>query len=147
MANLISKKKHGEFAVQKLNEVLSCRVGPKRPEDEAVIDECLQQLGFTKVRGSTQRKLHGLLASFLLQATRLEGRKVKYGEPLIIGWPHAKEYWQGRSEVGYKIARQLRDALVQGGWITYELEAQICSVTMDRAISRVIWRNGWRIRK
>jgi hypothetical protein len=126
MTKLLSKKNIDHiFATQKLNEVLSCRVGPKRPEDEAIIDECLQQLGFTKVWDSTRRKLYGLLASFLLQAARLEGRKVKYGEPLIIGWPHAKEYWQGRSEVGYKIAKQLRDALVQGGWITYELEARI----------------------
>lgn len=128
MTKLLSKKNIDDtFATHKhkLKEVLSCRVGPKRPEDEALIDECLQQLGFTKVRVSTRRKLHGLLASFLLQATRLEGRRVKYGEALIIGWPHAKEYWQDRSEVGYKIARRLRDALVQGGWITYELEAQI----------------------
>lgn len=125
MAKLISRKKHGEFAVKKLEEVLSCKVGPKRLEDETVIDECLQKLGFTKVQGSTRRKLHGLLASFLLQAARLEGRRVRYGEPLIIGWPHAKAYWQGRSEVGYKIAKQLREALVQSGWITYVLEAQI----------------------
>ena len=125
MAKLISRKKHGEFAVKKLEEVLSCKVGPKRLEDEAVIDECLQQLGFTKVQGSTRRKLHGLLASFLLQAARLEGRRVKHGEQLIIGWPHAKAYWQGRSDVGYKIAKQLREALVGSGWITYVLEAQI----------------------
>lgn len=125
MAKLISRKKHGEFAVKKLEEVLSCKVGPKRLEDEAVIDECLQQLGFTKVQGSTRRKLHGLLASFLLQAARLEGRRVQYGEPLIIGWPHSKGYWQGRSEVGYTVAKQLREALVQAGWITYKLEAQI----------------------
>lgn len=125
MTQLISRNKHGDFSVHKLEEVLSCKVGPKRPEDEAVIDECLKELGLSKSTKVTRRKLHGLLASFLLQAERLEGRRGRYGEPLIIGWPHAKEYWQGRSKVGYKIAKQLREALVQSGWITYELEAQI----------------------
>lgn len=125
MTTLISTKKHGEFAVHEFEEVLSCRVGPKRPEDEAAINECLQQIGLGKERSSTQRKLHGLLASFLLQASRLEGRRVKHGEPLIIGWPHDKGYWQGRSEVGYKIAQKLREALVQSGWIAYALEAKI----------------------
>jgi hypothetical protein len=125
MVKLLSKNKHHAFTVHRLEEVLSCKVGPKRPEDEAVIDQCLQELGFTKVRGSTQHKLHGLLASFLLQAARLEGRRVQYGERLIIGWPHAKKYWQGRSGVGYKVAEGLREALVLNGWITYVLEAQI----------------------
>ena len=125
MAKLLSQKKHNYFRPPVLEEVLSCKVDPKRAEDVAVIDEILQGVGLAKVAPSTRRKLQGLLASFLLQAARLEGRRAQYGEALIIGWPHSKGYWQGRSEVGYSVAKQLREALVQTGWITYKLEAQI----------------------
>ncbi|MBQ1203664.1 MAG: hypothetical protein IIX61_07690 [Loktanella sp.] len=125
MALLISTRKNGEFSTSEFREVLSCRVDPKRVEDKALIDVYLNELGLAGRGPSTHRKLHGLLASFLLQATRLEARRVKHGEPLIIGWPHSKQYWQGRSEVGYKVAEQLRDAMVHNCWINFQYEALI----------------------
>lgn len=141
MTKLISIMKDGDFATHRLREVLSCKVGPKRPEDKAVIDRCLQDLGLTKLGARTRRKLHGLLASFLLQAARLEARKAKQSEEMLIGWPHSKDYWQGRSDVGYNVAKQLREALVLNGWITFALEAQINLFDRDSNCSAYLIRD------
>ena len=44
---------------------------------------------------------------------------------MVIGWPHDEAYWRTRSEVGYKIAIQLRKALLENGWITHKRQATI----------------------
>ena len=43
---------------------------------------------------------------------------------MLIGWPHDEGYWRVRSKVGYKVAKQLREALVKHGWMEHAVAAE-----------------------
>ena len=110
---------------EQFSEVLSPVVQPQAIIDEKRIDELLTQLGCLSNRTASLRKLHTLMSSFLMQAQRLAKRVQLKGGQMVIGWPHDEAYWRTRSEVGYKIAIQLRKALLENGWITHKRQATI----------------------
>ena len=110
---------------EQFSEVLSPVVQPQAIIDEKRIDELLMQLGCLSNRTASLRKLHTLMSSFLMQAQRLANRVQRKGGQMVIGWPHDEAYWRTRSEVGYKIAIQLRKALLENGWITHKRQATI----------------------
>jgi len=110
---------------EQFSEVLSPVVQPEAIIDEKRIDELLMQLGCLSNRTASLRKLHTLMSSFLMQAQRLANRVQRKGGQMVIGWPHDEAYWRTRSEVGYKIAIQLRKALLGNGWITHKRQATI----------------------
>jgi len=80
------------FATHKFAEVLSPLVEPADDDTDRLLRDQLHQLGFASERPSTVGKLQVLLASFLMQATRLEGRKERKGEPMVIGIAHDEAY-------------------------------------------------------
>ena len=110
---------------EQFSEVLSPVVQPEAIIDEKRIDQLLMQLGCLSNRTASLRKLHTLMSSFLMQAQRLASRVQRKGGQMVIGWPHDEAYWRTRSEVGYKIAIQLRKALLENGWITHKRQATI----------------------
>ena len=110
---------------EQFSEVLSPVVQPEAIIDEKRIDQLLMQLGCLSNRTASLRKLHTLMSSFLMQAQRLANRVQRKGGQMVIGWPHDEAYWRTRSEVGYKIAIQLRKALLENGWITHKRQATI----------------------
>jgi hypothetical protein len=44
---------------------------------------------------------------------------------MILGYPHGEVYWRKKSSVGYKVAKKLREALLQHGWMTHKADATI----------------------
>lgn len=106
------------------NQVLSPLVEPATDATAAQIDQLLEGLGCLSDRPSSNAKLRVLLSSFLLQAQRLQDRVERKGGSLLIGWPHDEAYWRIRSKVGYKIAKQLRESMIEYGWITHKIQAE-----------------------
>lgn len=113
------------FATHKFAEVLSPLVEPADDDTDRLLRDQLHQLGFASERPSTVGKLQVLLASFLMQATRLEGRKERKGEPMVIGIAHDEAYWRKRSSVGYRVALRFREALVEHAWIKHHAGATV----------------------
>ena len=113
------------FAESEFEEVLSPLVEPETATDKVAIDHLLLGLDILSDRPTTNAKMGVLLSSFLLQAQRLEGRRERKGEEMIIGYPHNETYWRKRSSIGYKVAEKLRGALVQHGWMTHQEDATI----------------------
>jgi len=113
------------FVESEFEEVLSPLVEPETATDKAAIDHFLLELDILSDRPTTNAKMGVLLSSFLLQAQRLEGRRERKGEEMIIGYPHNETYWRKRSSIGYKVAEKLREALVQHGWMTHQEDATI----------------------
>lgn len=113
------------FSDTKFEEVLSPVVEPADAAGWEAIGDMLIDIGFSSVRPSTANKLGVLLSSFLMQSMRLEARRERLGEPMLIGWPHDETYWRRRSSVGYKLAGRLREALLENGWISHQVGATI----------------------
>lgn len=113
------------FATYDFAEVLSPLVEPVDDGASSVLIDQLKRLGFTSERPSSLAKLKVLLASFLMQAGRLESRRDRKGEPMVMGIPHDAVYWRKRSKVGYKVALRFREALVEHGWVTHQEQARI----------------------
>jgi hypothetical protein len=111
---------HPEFG-----EVVSPIMEPTTAESTAAIDKLLFDLGCLGDRPTTNAKYQFLLSSFLCQAQRLADRVKRKGGEMIIGWPHDEAYWRVRSKVGYKIAKQLREALIMHGWMQHKVNASI----------------------
>lgn len=105
-------------------QILSPLVEPATDATEAKVDQLLEGLGFLSIGPSTNAKLQVLLSSFLLQAQRLQDRIDRKGGSLLIGWPHDEAYWRIRSKVGYTVAKKLREAMIEHGWITHEIQAE-----------------------
>lgn len=121
---LTSAKTKSEIFHPHFNEMLSPLVEPATDATEAQIDKHLEGLGCLSIRPSTNAKLRVLLSSFLLQAQRLQDRIDRKGGRLLIGWPHDEAYWRIRSKVGYTVAKQLREAMIEHGWITHTIQAE-----------------------
>tara|TARA_R100000935_G_scaffold55959_1_gene86615 strand:+ start:2760 stop:4022 length:1263 start_codon:yes stop_codon:yes gene_type:complete len=122
-AKLVSSKAvpfHPEFG-----EVVSPIMEPATVDSKAAIDKLLFDLGYLVGRPTTNAKYRMLLSSFLCQAQRLADRVKRKGGDMIIGWPHDEAYWRVRSQVGYKIAKQLREALITHGWMQHKVNASI----------------------
>ena len=96
------------FATDEFAEVLSPLVEPADDDTSSFLVDQLRKLGFTLERPSSLVKLQVLLASFLMQAGRLESRRDRKGEPMVMGIPHDAVYWRKRSKVGYKVALRFR---------------------------------------
>jgi hypothetical protein len=107
------------------SQILSPTVKPVEGTSSEVVEQHLRDLGCYKTKPTSVAKLKVLLASFLMQAQRLEEKRKRKGERRIIGWPHSESYWGTRSSIGYKLARELREALVHHGWIKHEVTAEI----------------------
>lgn len=114
-----------DFTTTEFAEVLSPLVEPADDNASKVLIDRLRGLGFKSERPSTLSKLQVLLASFLMQATRLESRRDRKGEPMVMGVPHDAVYWRRRSKVGYKVAMRFREALLQKGWVKHQEQARI----------------------
>lgn len=111
---------HPEFS-----EVVSPRMEPATVESKAIMDKLLLDLRCLGDRPKTNEKYRMLLSSFLCQAQRLADRVERKGGEMVIGWPHDEAYWRVRSQVGYKIAKQLREALITHGWMQHKVNASI----------------------
>jgi len=81
-----------DFTTTEFAEVLSPLVEPADDNASKVLIDRLRRLGFKSERPSTLSKLQVLLASFLMQATRLESRRDRKGEPMVMGIPHDAVY-------------------------------------------------------
>ncbi len=121
---LTSAKTKPEIFHPHFNEVLSPLVEPATDATEAKVDQLLKGLGCLNDRPSSNAKLRVLLSSFLLQAQRLQDRIDRKGGRLLIGWPHDEAYWRIRSKAGYTVAKQLREAMIEHGWITHTIQAE-----------------------
>lgn len=113
------------FEKKEFPEVLSPLLEPESPSDLSAINQYLYELGCLSNRPSSNTKMAVLLSSFIMQAQRLKGRVERKGGEMIIGYPHDEVYWRKRSSVGYDIAKQLRLALIQHGWMTHRADATI----------------------
>ena len=113
------------FSDTEFGEVVSPVVEPAEDKDWSLINDYLADLGFSGLRPSSTQKLGVLLSSFLMQSMRLEGRRERHGEAMLIGWPHDESYWRRRSKVGYRLAEQLREAMIEHGWITHAKGATV----------------------
>ena len=113
------------FEEVEFQEVLSPLVEPASDQDLMAISGFLNDLGLANNRPTTIRKIVVLLSSLLMQSMRLESRRERRGEPMMIGFPHDEVYWRKRSEVGYKAAVKLRAALLNKGWLTHKVDAKI----------------------
>lgn len=111
---------HREF-----NEVVSPRMEPAKAKSKAAIDKLLLDLRCLGHKPTINAKYQMLLSSFLCQAKRLADRVERKGGEMVIGWPHDEAYWRVRSQVGYKIAKQLREALIEQGWMQHKFNASI----------------------
>jgi hypothetical protein len=122
---LISGKDlHAGHFVAEFKETIAPWFEPAADATEAQIDQLLDGLGCLHIRPSSNAKLRVLLSSFLLQAQRLQHRVDRKGGSLLIGWPHDESYWRIRSKVGYKVAKKLREALVEHGWMAHAVKAE-----------------------
>ena len=124
--NTKSKNEHPNrfYTHHVFEQVLSPLLEPATDATEAQIDQLLEGLGCLNIRPSSNAKLRVLLSSFLLQAQRLQDRIDRKGGSLLIGWPHDESYWRIRSQVGYTVAKKLREAMIEHGWITHTIQAE-----------------------
>ena len=76
------------FATDEFAEVLSPLVEPADEAASNVLLDQLKRLGFSSERPTSLTKLKVLLASFLMQSGRLESRRERKGEPMVMGIPH-----------------------------------------------------------
>ena len=76
------------FATDEFAEVLSPLVEPADEDASSVLVDQLKRLGFASERPTSLAKLKVLLASFLMQAGRLESRRERKGDPMVMGIPH-----------------------------------------------------------
>ena len=113
------------FATDEFAEVLSPLVEPADEDASNVLLDQLKRLGFSSERPTSLTKLKVLLASFLMQSGRLESRRERKGEPMVMGIPHDAVYWRKRSKVGYKVALRFRETLLEHGWIAHQEQARI----------------------
>lgn len=107
------------------NEIVSPQIEPATESSAVAIDQLLAELGCLGDRPTSNAKVRVLLSSFLMQAQRLADRIERKGGRMIIGWPHDEAYWRIRSWVGYKVATNLRKALIKHGWMQHEVGAEI----------------------
>jgi len=107
------------------NEIVSPQIEPATENSEVAIDQLLADLGCLGDRPTSNAKVRVLLSSFLMQAQRLADRIERKGGRMVIGWPHDEAYWRIRSRVGYKVATNLRKALIKHGWMQHEVDAEI----------------------
>ena len=75
------------FATDAFAEVLSPLVEPADEDASNVLLDQLKRLGFSSERPTSLTKLKVLLASFLMQSGRLESRRERKGEPMVMGTP------------------------------------------------------------
>lgn len=113
------------FATDEFAEVLSPLVESADEDVSSALADQLKRLGFASERPTSLTKLKVLLASFLMQAGRLESRRERKGEPMVMGIPHDAVYWRKRSKVGYKVALRFREALLEHDWVTHQEQARI----------------------
>ena len=113
------------FAAYDFKEVLSPLIEPETKVDQAAIDGLLLDLGCLSNRPTANAKFRVLLSSFIMQAQRLSANVQRKGGEMIIGWPHDEAYWRVRSKVGYRVAKVLREALIERGWMTHHAGATI----------------------
>ena len=106
-------------------EVVSPQIEPATESSAVTIDQLLEDLGCLGDRPTSNAKVRVLLSSFLMQAQRLESRVERKGGRMIIGWPHDEAYWRIRSQVGYKVASNLRKALIKHGWMQHKVDAEV----------------------
>ena len=76
------------FEEVEFHEVLSPLVEPASDQDLMAISGFLNDLGLANNRPTTIRKIVVLLSSLLMQSMRLESRRERRGEPMMIGFPH-----------------------------------------------------------
>ena len=122
---LISTKTETMPFRPQFNEIVSPQIEPATESSTAAIDQLLADLGCLGDRPTANAKVRVLLSSFLMQAQRLADRIERKGGRMIIGWPHDEAYWRIRSQVGYKVAINLRKALIKHGWMQHEVRAEI----------------------
>jgi hypothetical protein len=123
LTKLVSSKKTP--FLPEFNQIISPKTEPSTEGSKLAIDEYLTKLGFLNNRPTSNAKAAVILSSFLMQAQRLESRVERKGGEMLIGWPHDEAYWRVRSEVGYTIAKQVREALITHGWIVHKVNASI----------------------
>ena len=122
---LISTKTETTPFRPQFNEIVSPQIEPATESSAVVIDQLLAELGCLGDRPTSNAKVRVLLSSFLMQAQRLADRVERKGGRMVIGWPHDEAYWRIRSRVGYKVAANLRKALIKNGWMQHEVGAEI----------------------
>jgi hypothetical protein len=122
---LISAKTETQPFRHKFNEIMSPQIEPATEISAVAIDQLLADLGCLGERPTSNAKVRVLLSSFLMQAQRLADRIERKGGRMVIGWPHDEAYWRIRSRVGYKVAANLRKALIKNGWMQHEVDAEI----------------------
>ena len=106
------------------NEIVSPQIEPATENSAVAIDQLLADLGCLGDRPTSNAKVRVLLSSFLMQAQRLADRIERKGGRMVIGWPHDEAYWRIRSQVGYKVASNLRKALIKHGWMQHEIDPE-----------------------
>ena len=107
------------------NQIISPKTEPSTESSSLAIDEYLTKLGCLSDRPTSNAKAAVILSSFLCQAQRLANRVELKGGKMQIGWPHDEKYWRVRSQVGYKTAKKLREALITHGWMEHKVNASI----------------------
>ena len=122
---LISAKTETQPFRHKFNEIMSPQIEPATENSAVAIDQLLADLGCLGDRPTSNAKVRVLLSSFLMQAQRLADRIERKGGRMVIGWPHDEAYWRIRSRVGYKVAANLRKALIKNGWMQHEVGAEV----------------------
>ena len=122
---LISTKTETMPFRPQFNEIVSPQIEPATESSAVFIDQLLAELGCLGDRPTSNAKVRVLLSSFLMQAQRLADRIERKGGRMVIGWPHDEAYWRIRSQVGYKVAINLRKALIKHGWMQHEVNAEV----------------------
>lgn len=122
---LISTKTETMPFRPQFNEIVSPQIEPATESSAVAIDQLLADLGCLGDRPTSNAKVRVLLSSFLMQAQRLADRIERKGGRMVIGWPHDEAYWRIRSQVGYKVAINLRKALIKHGWMQHEVNAEV----------------------
>ena len=122
---LISTKTETMPFRPQFNEIVSPQIEPATESSAVAIDQLLAELGCLGDRPTSNAKVRVLLSSFLMQAQRLADRIERKGGRMVIGWPHDEAYWRIRSQVGYKVAINLRKALIKHGWMQHEVNAEV----------------------
>ena len=123
LTKLVSSKKTP--FLPEFNQIISPKTEPSTEGSRLAIDEYLTKLSLLNNRTTSNAKAAVILSSFLMQVQRLESRVERKGGEMLIGWPHDEAYWRVRSEVGYTIAKQVREALITHGWIVNKVNASI----------------------
>jgi hypothetical protein len=123
LTKLVSHKTMPFFP--EFNQIISPKTEPSTESSQLAIDEYLTKLGCLGGKPTSNAKAAVILSSFFCQAQRLKSRVERKGGTMLIGWPHDEAYWRVRSEIGYKIAKQVREALINHGWIEHKVNASI----------------------